>query len=133
MLRNTLEIIRSNPVLGVGTGGFGKAYADRAGATGGRRTQNPHNEILMMVAQFGIAGFVLLVGLFVTQWRLAARLPGRFEPAAARALVLTIAVASVLSSTLVDHAEGFFFAYMSGLLFAGYPFGRARSAPGPAR
>ena len=77
----------------------------------------------MMIVQFGIAGFVLLVGLFVTQWRLAARLPGRFEPVVARALVLTIAVASVLSSTLVDHAEGLFFVYMSGLLFAGYPAG----------
>lgn len=131
LLRNTLEIIRSNPVLGVGTGGLGKAYADIAGATAASE-QNPHNEILMMVAQFGIAGFVLLVGLFVTQWRLAAHLPGRVEPAA-RALVLTIAVASVLSSTLVDHAEGLFFAYMSGVLFAGYPFGRARTAPGPAR
>ena len=87
----------------------------------------------MLVAQFGIAGFVLLVGLFATQWRLAASLPGRFEPVAARALVLTIAVASVLSSTLMDHAEGLFFVYMSGLLFAGYSAGRARSAVDPAR
>ena len=134
MLRNTLEIIGDNPVLGVGTGGFGKAYADRVGGTGAGATQNPHNEILLMVAQFGVAGFVLLAGLFATQWRLAARLPGRFEPAAARALVLTIAVASVLSSTLVDHAEGFFFVYMSGLLFAGYRGRRARdAAAAPAR
>jgi O-antigen ligase len=88
---------------------------------------NPHNEILMMIAQFGVAGLVLLAGLFATQWRLAARLPGSFEPAAARALVLTVAVASALSSTLMDHGEGFLFAYMSGLLFAGYPAGGAQS------
>jgi len=31
----------------------------------------------------------------------------------------------VLSSTLIDHAEGLFFVYMSALLFAGY----RRSAP----
>ena len=132
LLHNTLEIIRRNPVFGVGTGGFGNAYADLVGAKGASE-QNPHNEILLMVAQFGVAGFVLLGGLFVTQWRLAVRLPGRLEPAAARALVLTIAVASVLSSTLVDHTEGLFFAYMSGLLFAGYSAGAARAAPGPAR
>ena len=133
LLRNTLEIIGRNPVLGVGTGGLGKAYADRVGGTGAAATQNPHNEILMMVVQFGIAGFVLLLGLFVTQWRLAARLPGRFDPAAARALVLTIAVASALSSTLVDHAEGIFFVYMSGLLFAGYRAGKPPSAAEPVR
>jgi len=119
-LENTLEIIGANPVLGVGTGGFGKAYADRVGGTGAPATQNPHNEILLMVVQFGIAGFVLLAGLFVTQWRLAPRLPTPFDRAAARAFVLTIAVTSLLSSTLLDHAEGFFFVYMSGLLFAGY-------------
>src|SRR6185295_8914557 len=28
-LQNTLAIIRGSPVLGVGTGGFGKAYTDR--------------------------------------------------------------------------------------------------------
>jgi O-antigen ligase len=93
---------------------------------------NPHNEILMMIAQFGVAGLVLLAGLFATQWRLAARLPGRFEPAAARALVLTFAVASALSSTLIDHSEGFLFAYMSGLLFAGYSAGGVQTRAGAA-
>ena len=120
---NTLEIIGRNPGIGVGTGGFGKAYADRVGGTGAPATQNPHNEILLMIVQFGIAGFVLFAGLLVTQWRLAPRLPSRFETAAARAFVLTIAVTSLLSSTLLDHAEGFFLAYMSGLLFAGYRAG----------
>ena len=132
LLRNTLEVIRRNPVLGVGTGGFGSAYAELVGPRGASE-QNPHNEILMMVAQFGFAGFALLAGLFATQWRLAVRLPGRAEPAAARALVLTIAVASVLSSTLVDHTEGLFFVYMSGLLFAGLAVGAAPSATAPAR
>jgi O-antigen ligase len=127
-LQNTLEIISANPVLGVGTGGFGKAYADRVDGTGAPPTQNPHNEVLLMVVQFGIAGFVLLAGLFVTQWRLAPRLPSPFEQAAARAFVLTIAVTSLLSSTLLDHAEGLFFVYMSGLLFAGY---RASSPESP--
>ena len=118
-LQNTLEIIRGSPVLGVGTGGFGKAYADRFDGTGAPVTQNPHNEILLMMVQFGIAGFVLLAGLFVTQWRLAPRLESRSETAAARALVLTFAITSLLSSTLLDHAEGFFFVYMSGAALRG--------------
>ena len=122
-LQNTLEIIGANPVLGVGTGGFGKAYADRVDGTGAPATQNPHNEILLMIVQFGVGGFVLFAGLFVAQWRLAARLPDGFDRAAGRALVLTFAVTSLLSSTLLDHAEGFFFVCMSGLLFAGYRAG----------
>lgn len=132
-LRNTLAVIRAHPVLGVGTGGFPKAYADRVDGTGGAIAPHPHNEFLMMIAQFGLAGLIVFVGLLATQWRLAARLPGRFDQAAARALVLTIAVASLLSSTLVDHAEGVFFVYMSGLLFAGYAGVGPRSAGDRAR
>jgi len=119
-LRNTLEIIRDNPVAGVGTGGFAAAYAARASRTGEAPTKNPHNEFLLITAQFGAAGLAVLLCLFGTQWWLAARLPDRFDQAAARGLVLTIVVASILTSTLVDHAEGIFFVYMSGLLFAGY-------------
>ncbi len=122
-LQNTLEIIGANPVLGVGTGGFGKAYADRVDGTGAPATQNPHNEILLMIVQFGVGGFVLFAGLLVTQWRLAARLPDGFDRAAARAFVLTFALTSLLASSLLDHAEGFFFVYMSGLLFAAYRAG----------
>jgi O-antigen ligase len=126
ILRNTIEVIRDNPILGVGTGGFGKAYADLANRTGDTLTKNPHNEFLMIIAQFGLAGLVVLVCVFSTQWWAAARLPDRFDRAAARALVITMVVASFLSSTLVDHAEGVFFVYMSALLFAGYEGSRAR-------
>lgn len=128
-LRNTIEVIRDNPVLGVGTGGFTAAYAALANRTGDAPTANPHNEFLMIIAQFGLAGLVLLLSVFGTQWWLAARLPDRFGQAAARGFVLTIVVASLLSSTLVDHAEGLFFAYMGGLLFAGYRDGRTRRRP----
>ena len=132
-VRNTLKIIGENPVLGVGTGGFTKAYADRVNGTGAVAAENPHNEFLMMMVQFGLAGLVLLAGLFVVQWRLAAHLPRQRDQAAARALVLTICVASVLTSTLVDHGEGIFFAYMSGLLFAGYVGGSRQAMEERAR
>jgi O-antigen ligase len=132
ILRNTLEVIRDNPVFGVGTGGFGAAYAELANKTGDSLTTNPHNEFLMIIAQFGLAGLALLICVFGTQWWLAAYLSGRFDRAAARGFVLTMVVASILSSTLVDHAEGLFFAYMSALLFAGYGGGWPRRSPDPA-
>jgi hypothetical protein len=66
------------------------------------------------------------VCVFATQWWAAARLHGRFDQTAARALVITMVVASILSSTLIDHAEGVFFVYMSTLLFAGYEGSPAR-------
>jgi hypothetical protein len=50
-------------------------------------------------------------------WWQAARL----EPdaaIAARGLVLTVAVGSLLNSLLIDHTEGLLFAWMAGVLFA---------------
>jgi O-antigen ligase len=133
ILRNTLAVIRDNPVFGVGTGGFGEAYAALATRTGDTLTKNPHNEFLMIIAQFGLAGLVVLLCVFATQWWTAARLADRFDQAAARGFVITMVVASILSSTLVDHAEGLFFAYMSALLFASYRRSPAHHSSGTAR
>lgn len=116
--RNTLEIIRQHPLLGTGTGGFRQAYAEQVRGTGRIATHNPHNEYLMVTAQLGLAGLALLLYLFWTQWRLAAQLASPREQILARGMVLTIMTASAVSSTLIDHAEGWFYVWMSALFFA---------------
>ncbi|HTS55105.1 MAG TPA: O-antigen ligase family protein [Burkholderiales bacterium] len=117
---NTLAIVREHPVLGVGTAGFASAYAQRVQGSAMVLTRNPHNQYLMTASQVGLVGLALLVLLFVEQWRCATRLPGAQERTLARGLVLTIAVGSVFNSLLIDHTESLFFAWMSGLLYAGY-------------
>ena len=82
-----------------------------------------------MIAQFGVAGFALFPALLATQWRGGRAWRPARPQAAARGFVITMVVTSLFSSTLLDHSEGFFFAYMGGLLFAGY---RAQ-APADAR
>jgi len=52
------------------------------------------------------------------QWHVAAQLPSMREQVLARGMVLSIVTASAVSSTLIDHAEGWFYVWMSGLLFA---------------
>lgn len=116
---NTLSLVEQHPLLGVGTGGFPAAYAQKISDTGvGKPTRNPHNEYLLITAQIGVGGLLLLLYLFFTQWRHAARLPTTFEQDAARGLVLTIAITAMFNSPLLDHTEGLFFAYASALLFA---------------
>lgn len=116
--RNTLKIVWQHPLLGTGTGGFRQAYAEQVRDTGQVATHNPHNEYLMVSAQLGLAGLALLLALFAVQWRAAVRLPTVREQVLARGMVLSIMVASAVSSTLIDHAEGWFYVWMSGLLFA---------------
>lgn len=117
--RNTAAIIAEHPLLGVGTGGFARAYADRVAGTGADATSNPHNEYLMVAAQLGPLGLVLLLTLFVAEWRLARRLPTPTERHLARGLVLTIAVGCLFNTLLLDHTEGLFHAWMAAVLFGG--------------
>jgi O-antigen ligase len=117
--RNTLAIIADHPVLGVGTGGFPKAYADKVRGTGAVETRNPHNEFLHIMAQIGIAGLAALLCLFYLQWRLAARLALPLERRLARGLVLTIVTGCMLNSLLLDHTEGLLYAWLTGVLYGG--------------
>jgi O-antigen ligase len=112
-------VIADQPILGVGTGGFAAAYAKKVEGTGKVATQNPHNEFLLMWAQLGIAGLALLIWLFWWQWRLAADLPTRLESELARGLVVTMVIGCMFNSLLLDHTEGLFYAWLTGVLYGG--------------
>lgn len=126
---NTLAIIKEHPLIGVGTGGFPKAYAQQVKATGKHVTQNPHNEFLNITAQIGIGGLVLLIVMFWTQWRSAGRLATPMEQSLMRALVLTMVSGCLFNSLLLDHAEGLFYAWMSGLLYGGLKYAPSDKPP----
>ena len=72
----------------------------------------------MVTAQIGLVGLVIMLALFAVQWRVATQLSSMSEQMMARGMVLSIMTASAVSSTLIDHAEGWFFVWMSSLLFA---------------
>ncbi|MGC2457632.1 MAG: O-antigen ligase family protein [Gallionellaceae bacterium] len=115
----TFQIIAAHPLFGVGTGGFAKAYSDRAAPRGMHEVQNPHNEYLLIMAQLGIIGLLLLLFLFHRMWKGATLIKSEFHRNAARGLMLSTALVSLFNSPLLDHTEGLFFAFMSALFFAG--------------
>jgi O-antigen ligase len=117
--RVSLEIVRDHPLIGVGTGGFPKAYAEKARGPSPFAVRNPHNEYLLIAVQTGLLGLALLLNLFWQQWRLATRLATPIETHLARGLLITIAVGCLFNSLLLDHTEGLLYAWMTGLLFAG--------------
>jgi len=118
--RNTLEIIGEHP-LGVGTGGFPQAYAEKVRGTSAPPTVNPHNDYLMLTAQAGVQALLLLIALYVVLWREAPRLATRLERDALRGLVATMAIAGFFNSALMDHVEGLLFAWGLALLYASHP------------
>jgi O-antigen ligase len=125
---NSVEIVRQHPLIGVGTGGFAGAYARQVEGTGMRVVGQPESQYLLTAVQLGLVGLAALVALFAGQWRLAARLETRADTELARGLVLTLAVGCLFNSFLLDHTEALFYAWLSGLLYAGLqptPAGKA--------
>jgi O-antigen ligase len=118
-LHNSLKIAREHPLLGVGTGGFPRAYADVVAGTAIAPSTNPHNEYLNLTIQIGVAGLLALLSLFYCVWSRAPALPTSHEQILARGLVITFVIGCLFNSWLVDHTEGLFFAWATGLLFAG--------------
>ncbi len=124
--RNSLQIISTQPVFGVGTGGMIKAYKDHIKGTDQLVTMNPHNEYLLVTLQQGLVGLIILLGLFVVQWRHASQLKTPTEAMLMRGLVLTMVVGCLFNSLLLDHTEGLAYAWMTALLL-----GSTRSLPVP--
>lgn len=116
--RNSLALIAERPLFGAGTGAFKRAYAEKLGASRMLVTDHPHNAYLEIGVQLGLLGLCALAALLITQWRTAGATEVLHERAAARALVILFAVAGLVSSTFSDHAEGWFYAWASAMLFA---------------
>lgn len=114
---NTLEIIREHPLIGVGTGGFAATYAKHVAPKGLKPTSNPHNQYLLIMAQVGVVGLLLLLWLFVQQWRAAEAIADPGYRVLARGLVLTVAVGSLFNSLLIDHTEKLLYCWFTGLFY----------------
>jgi O-antigen ligase len=129
--RGTLGLIAAHPLTGVGTGGFRAAYAQHVKGSGKAETHNPHNEYLHITAQIGLGGLLVLIAMFWQQWRSAPRLDTAMAQALARGLVLAMVAGCMVNSLLLDHAEGLFYAWLSGLLYGGLKYGQHDSSLTP--
>ncbi len=116
---NTLSIVRDRPLFGVGIGGFEQAYGERIKGTGMAPSNNPHNQYLLIAAQLGLLGLACLLWLYAQVWRGAGRLDPPFGEIA-RGLLLAIVIGNLFNSFMLDFTERTFFAWLSGVLFAGW-------------
>jgi O-antigen ligase len=117
---NTVKIIRKNPLFGVGTGGFEKAYNKEILGSSVASSNNPHNQFLLFWAQTGLIGLCAFLFLIFIAWQNALKL-NSIEKMLVQGLLITITIGSLFNSLLLDHTEGLFFSWLLGLLFAGLP------------
>jgi O-antigen ligase len=116
---NTLRLIETHPVIGVGTGGFSIAYSESVKGSGRVDPGHPHSEYLLMAAQLGVFGLAGFLGLLIAHWRVARRVTPPLDRSLASGLVLAMALGCAFNTLLLDHSEGLFYCWLIGLLGAG--------------
>jgi hypothetical protein len=127
--RKSIRFVAAAPLLGHGTGSIRQLFEqDAAGETGLRAevVNNPHNQALSVVLQWGIAGGILLYAMWTGHLMLFAA--GRQEAWIGVIVVVQNVVSSLFNSHLFDFHEGWM--YVLGVGVAG---GLALRANGSVR
>jgi O-antigen ligase len=124
--QNSIQIIKKNPLFGVGTGGFPAAYQAQVAADPGLKvTPNPHNQYLLMWAEIGLVGLILFLYFLGSAWRLSMRLPFD-DRCMIQGLVLLFSMGSLFNSLLLDAGEGRFYCTLLALLVSSFACQRTR-------
>ena len=73
--KNSFELFKKHPILGVGTGAFKTEYHQQIGNVEGlQATSNPHNQYLLMAVETGVVGLLAFLAFLLSGWRVAASL-----------------------------------------------------------
>ena len=132
-IRVSLQVVASNPLLGLGTGSFAQAYAPTAladwpaGSGTALARHQPHSEFLLVAVQLGLFGALVYVSMLATLG--SAALGRRGIEADSLALLWVIyVVTSMFNSLLWDTTEAHWFLLLAGCLYVGALRRRAAQA-----
>jgi hypothetical protein len=126
MWRNTVEIIREHPILGVGTGSFEAAYRRKIEGGHGwqaQPTNDPHNFYLKVLTEQGVAGLFTFLAFIV--FAVIAKSPiGELH----RGVLVVFCAANLFASDFSRSNEGRFMFLWLGMALAGVGASVHRSA-----
>ncbi len=116
--QNTFRIIEKNWLTGAGTGDFPAEYKkiNMVHSPLMPNTDNPHNQYLLVLSQFGLLGFFTLLAIFITQLALAFKKKDRLTPLR-QAFPIFVLVIMLAESYLQVSATGFLFSLFASFLY----------------
>lgn len=118
LYKTTLDMIRENPVLGIGTGGFKQRFSAIAAQkyTGWRASpaEDPHNQYLFVTVENGLIGLATFLFLLFTIVKYCMR--GGIYGKMAAGCVLAWCATSLFSGHFRTFPEGHLIAFIVGIL-----------------
>jgi len=125
---NSWDIIKENPIIGVGTGDYRAEFIkfsdkNELGLTNflnGIMTYNPHNMYILILVQFGLVGLFAMLYMFYTQIKIATNSNEDFVRKIGIALPLLYLLIMLSDSYLMTHMTGLLFIFISSFVYKDY-------------
>jgi len=116
---NSWEVIKENPIIGVGTGDFPSEYKkiNKINTPQLPNTTNPHNMYTLITMQLGLIGLVSMLSIFYYQIKLSFYSSNKFFRDVGIALPLAFLVIMWSDSYLLGHFTTLVFVFFSSFLY----------------
>ena len=120
---NSWEVIKENPIIGVGTGDFTIEYKKinqiRTPIMNQMLpdTNNPHNMFILILVELGVIGLISMLSIFYYQIKLSSNSPNRFIRDIGITLPLLFLVIMWSDSYLLGHYTTLMFVFFSSFLY----------------
>ncbi|MDC1418063.1 O-antigen ligase family protein [Candidatus Thioglobus sp.] len=119
MAINSWQIIKKNPIIGVGTGDFPKEYKkyNQINFPKLRNVENPHNMYSFVLVNLGITGLVSMLAIFYYQIKLSFNSSSKLIRDTGVTLPLMFLVMMLSDSYLLGHFTTLMFIFFSSFLY----------------
>ena len=116
---NSWEVIKKNPIIGVGTGDFPAEHAkiNERNSPYVQFTTNPHNMFVLITVQLGVIGLVSMLSIFYHQIKLSFDASNRFMRDTGVTLPLLFLIIMWSDSYLLGHYTTLLFVFFSSFLY----------------
>ena len=118
--KNTLEIIKKSPLIGVGTGDFPTEYGkvNLVNSPAVKSTVQPHNMYLYIQAQLGLLGLFSFFWIFYVQFRIAIASENTFNHNVGVALPFLFLIIMLSDTYLLGHFTSNLFILFSSFIYS---------------
>ncbi|MDB4099106.1 O-antigen ligase family protein [Candidatus Thioglobus sp.] len=117
--RNSLYLIKENPIIGVGTGDFPSEYRRINALYDSVQpdTTNPHNMYVLILTQLGLIGLISMLSIFYYQIKLSFKSQNRFIRDAGITLPILFLALMWSDSYILGHFTTLMFVFFSSFLY----------------
>jgi len=119
---NSFEVIKKNPIIGIGTGDFPSEYKkiNQINTPLMPNTTNPHNMYTLITMELGIIGLISMLSIFYYQIKLSRMIPDKFRRDLGITLPIVFLVIMWSDSYLLGHFTTLIFVFFSSFLYKNF-------------